>query len=58
MSDKGRPATGRTTQNVNVSLPIAFIQKLEAMAEAEHRTKSNMVSVLIQEAIKQREGGK
>jgi len=58
MSDKGRPPTGRQTQNVNVSLPIAFISKLEAMAEAEHRTKSNMVSVLIQEAIKQREGGK
>jgi len=50
-----RPRTGRTTQNLSISLDKELIEKLIKMAIKENRKKSNMAATLIREAIEKRE---
>lgn len=39
-----------------ITLPDEVLQKIEALAEREARSRSNMVAVLVKEALTVREG--
>jgi predicted DNA-binding protein len=54
MNKPGRPATGSTTKNVNISLPLEIVQRLNELAKSENRKRANMASTLIMEAIERR----
>ena len=47
----GRPATGTTRVNVNISLPIEMSEKLVAYAKEQGTTKSAVVVELLRKIL-------
>jgi metal-responsive CopG/Arc/MetJ family transcriptional regulator len=48
----------RGTSNVSVRLPDELISKLDTRANEEHRSRGNLIRMLLEEAMTQNEGKK
>jgi predicted DNA-binding protein len=46
---------GKDSENLSVNVPATLMRKLEALAAADHRTKSNYCRMLLEEHVKQAE---
>ena len=38
--------------NISISLPKELVKKLDRISEQQHRSRSNMITVLLKEALK------
>ena len=56
MERKPNPETLETA--VHIRIPEPLLKEIEKTAASETRTLSNMIRVLLQEALQQRKGGK
>ena len=48
----------RGTSNVSVRLPDELISRLDTRANQEHRSRGNLIRMLLEEAMRQDEGKK
>jgi len=47
----GRPATGRKTGNVNVSLPLSLLETIDNLRAIDNLSRSKMVAILVRKGL-------
>ena len=51
-------ASERGTSSVSVRLPDELIERIDSRANEEHRSRGNLIRMLLEEAMRQDEGKK